>query len=318
MVLGSVMGTSAASITDNLVVHLTFDNTYQNSVTNAVKAAAVGLPTFAAGKVGSHALAIKTTASKANFVTLGAPPELNFGSSTDFTIAFWVKFTIWDSNPALVSNKDWTSTFTPGWVIATSRPGGFVWNFRESNGIEAHYYGPFGQLGNTNWHHLAVSFDRGGNASAYLDGALVNETPIGAGVPSVDTAPGLATNIGQDGTGAKPEATLEDGLIDDLGIWRRVVTAEEIKQIYDAGLKGLNLLSLAAPPVVAIPPKITGISVALKDVTISWTNTVGAATLQRKSSLADGAWSSVTTNSTFKAVVPYDGKAAFFRVLAAP
>jgi hypothetical protein len=242
---------------------------------------------------------------------------LNFGGSTDFSVAFWVKFSIWDASQPFLSNKDWTSTFTAGWIVSTSLGGGFNWNFRESNGIEAHYFGPARTLSNAQWHHLAVAFDRDGNARAYLDSVLVNETPIGPGKPSVDTLSGLATNIGQDGTGKYPDATIEDGLIDDLGIWRRVVTADEIKLIYDAGLKGQNLLSLSSPPVVTIPPKITGISIALNDVTISWTNTVGAATLQRKSSLTDATWSNVTTNSTRKAAVPYDGKAAFFRVVAA-
>jgi hypothetical protein len=190
----SAMAAAAASITNDLVVHLAFDNTYQNSITNAVKATPVGQPSFAAGKIGSHALSFRTVAGRANYVTLGAPAELNFGATTDFSVTFWVKFSRWDASQPFVSNKNWTSTFTPGWIVSTSLGGGFTWNFRESNGIEAHYFGPSRTLSNGEWHHVAVTFDRGGNATAYLDGLLVNETPIGAGVPSVDTQPGLATN----------------------------------------------------------------------------------------------------------------------------
>jgi len=318
VIYASATAGSAASITNDLVVHLAFDNSYQNSVTNAVKATAVGLPGFAPGKIGTHALTFKTASGRANYVTLGSPPELNFGGSTDFSVAFWVKFSLWDASQPFVSNKDWTSTFTAGWVVSTSLGGGFNWNFRESNGIEAHYFGPARTLSNGQWHHLGVTFDRDGNASAYLDGALVNQTPIGPGKPSVDTLAGLATNIGQDGTGAYPDATIDDGMIDDVGIWRRVVTAEEIKQIYEAGLKGQNLLNISAPPVVTEPPKITGISILKTDLTISWTNTVGAATLQRKKALTDASWLNVTTNSNQKATIPFDGQIAFFRIVVNP
>jgi hypothetical protein len=107
-------------------------------------------------------------------------------------------------------------------------------------------------------------------------------------------------------------------MIDDLGIWRRVVTVEEIKQIYDAGLRGENLLTAGSAPVVKDPPKITAIAILKADLTISWTNTVGAATLQKKTALSDANWLNVVTNSNQKATIPLEGQAAFYRVVVNP
>ena len=69
---------------------------------------------------------------------------------------------------------------------------------------------------------------------------------------------------------------------------------------------------------VTTPPKITGIAIVKTDVTISWTNTVGSATLQKKSALSDASWSGVATNSNQKATIPYDAKTAFFRIIVSP
>jgi len=310
--------TVSAAITNEMVAHFTFDSHYSNGVQNNVKATPVGIPSFKPGLVGSHALAFSSVNGKANYVTLGTPAELNFGGSTDFSVSLWVRFSVWDGNPAFIANKDWSGIGPPGWVIATTRPGGLVWNIRETDGIEAHYYGTAGQISDGQWHHIAVSFDRNAKASAYVDGVMVNQTDIGPGQPSINTSPGFATNVGQDGTGSNANATIEDGLIDDLAIWRRVITADEVKQIYEAGLKGQNLLNISAPPVVTEPPKITGISILKTDLTISWTNTVGAATLQRKKALTDASWLNVTTNSNQKATIPFDGQIAFFRIVVNP
>jgi hypothetical protein len=105
---------AAGTITNDMVVHLPFDNTYANTVNNGVTAAAVGAPTFAAGKVGAGALAFSSMAdgSAFNYVTLGMPTELYFdsdgigGPTVSFSVAFWTKLGAWTGDPAFLSNKD--------------------------------------------------------------------------------------------------------------------------------------------------------------------------------------------------------------------
>src|SRR5207248_5866866 len=58
------------------------------------------------------------------------------------------------------------------------------------------------------------------------------------------TTPGaLALNLGQDGTGTYTRGGTAgmDGGLDDLGIWRRALTADEVNWIFAKGARGANL-----------------------------------------------------------------------------
>jgi hypothetical protein len=100
VLIGGLVLPLQAQITDELVVHLPFDNNYSNTRANGVTATAVGNPTFAAGKIGSGAVTVTTRKDGSDFsyVTLGNPVELAFGgvtdgTATDFTVAFLVSLT---------------------------------------------------------------------------------------------------------------------------------------------------------------------------------------------------------------------------------
>ena len=106
----------------------------------------------------------------------------------------------------------------------------------------------------------------------YVDGSLVNKTamvesggidtfelPFNYASPRVSQQPSWALNIGQDGTGVyfdKGGASAIGARIDDLGLWRRALGAEEAKAIHTAGLKGINLSQAAVPPRLFVVPSI--------------------------------------------------------------
>ena len=142
--------------------------------------------------------------------------------------------------------------------------GRFEWNYSESSllgGTAIKYFGPGGTFGNTVWHHLAVTFNRGGSAVAYVDGVAISTNSIAPGGNTIDS--GLPTNIGNDGTGAYPATDgyftnvfniPTNGLaLDDLGIWRRALLPTEIRAIYNAGLVGQDLSTVTT----AVRPQIT-------------------------------------------------------------
>lgn len=238
----------AGSITNDLVVHLTFDQVLTDASARANHGTAVGTPGFGVGLIGSGALSFSSASngSSFNYVTLGVRPDLSFGAATDFTITLWARMTTWTRDPAFISNKNWLSGANTGYVIATDADGRFQWNFKEVDpNTRKDYDGPGGKFTpGGGWHHLAVSFDRGGNALTYLDGALVDTRSLGTSPTSVDS--GLPTNIGQDGTGTYTDDgnASGSGFIDDVGIWRRVLSASEISRIRMAGLGGTNLASV--------------------------------------------------------------------------
>lgn len=256
----------AGTITNDMVVHLPFDGDYANRAPSSVTAAPVNTVSFKPGRIGSGALRFSSnpTNSEFNYVTLGTPPELNFGGSVDLSVSMWVKFTGWKDDPAFLSNKSWASGDNVGWVVATGGDGRFQWNFTDGNG-RRDYDGPGGTISDGQWHHLAVSFDRDGNASAYLDGVLVDSRSIAPGTETLDS--GLPTNIGQDGTGVytdNGDAGIDDGMIDDVAIWRRALTGFEIQRIYQYGTNGVAVSDVpdpAVPAIVSTDPAANAINV---------------------------------------------------------
>jgi len=66
---------------------------------------------------------------------------------------------------------------------------------------------------------------------------------------------GLPTNIGQDGTGGytdNGDAGIDDGMIDDVAIWRRALSGFEIQRIYQFGTNGVAVSDVPDPVVPAL------------------------------------------------------------------
>jgi len=240
----------SGTISGSLVAHLKFDNDYKDVSGNAVDGTAVGTPTFETGKIG-QAVHVSSSGTPANapdtnnYVTLGTPTKLQFGTN-DFSFSFWSKIAFQNDDKPFISNKDWGSGGNMGWVISTEGSG-MKWNIaftppntrRDSPTVAP-------QLEDKNWHNVVVTFIRSSVGSIYIDGQLVNIANVapnaGSAVGSADTP--LPTNIGQDGTGHYTDgggAAALDALIDDLGIWQRALTASEAAAIYTAGQAGKDL-----------------------------------------------------------------------------
>jgi len=268
----SMGGASAhAGITDELVVHLPFDGSLLDASGRANHGSPVGTIAYLAGQAGGQAVGLSSRrdGTAFNYVTLGAPPDLNFGTSTDFTVSFWVRFSTWTFDPPFVGNKDWLSGNNPGYMIATGTDGRLQWNYGGAPGLRKDYDGPASTVSDAQWHHVAVTFLRAGEVLTYLDGVEVDVRDVTASLNNVDTPPGLATNIGQDGRGNYTDGHavgVDDLAIDDLGIWRRVLTATEVQAIHQAGLAGQDLstvVSIPELPTLRFPPQ--GQSVAAGD-----------------------------------------------------
>ncbi len=250
LVLGGAIGlpglAPAAGIINDLVVHLKFDGDYANTAPGSTVAASpAGAPTFEAGRIGSGAVRVISNrdANSFNYVTLGVPTELNFGSTTDFSVSYWSKITSVRSDPSFLSNKDWGSGGNGGWVIASDNGAALQWNFTEDGNGRADWDGP-AVFGDGQWHHVVVVYARATVASTYVDGVLINSSTIGPATGNIDT--GMPTNIGQDGTGHYTDGDI-DGLIDDVAIWRRALDAADVAGIYSAGTNGQSVLDVPDP-----------------------------------------------------------------------
>ncbi len=152
-----------------------------------------------------------------NVLTAGDAPSLQI-KDQDFSLAFWIKtqqkadwsgFVVFvDSNHDRGVKLYWHL----GELIISLRRGG--WNNWTIPGGETVLDGQ--------WHHYAATFDRDDLARVYLDGKPVSEHNIS------NKAGSLGTNMNlQIGTGNVPL----EGLIDDLRLYHRVLTDEEIRRI---------------------------------------------------------------------------------------
>jgi hypothetical protein len=280
------------TITNGLVVHLTFDSTMNDNSgrgNNAIYVGTNGLvvqpssPTYVPGKLGqAFRFNTATDASLIDFATLGYPADLKFGTTTSFSIALWIN--TYGSNIAndcaYIANRNWNSSNSRGWGIfaqgglttvrvhyTTTEPSIQKLSVRPNTPANENLY-------DGAWHHLVVTCQRGGSVKTYVDGVLENTTAFTFSTNSFDTATNTdngfpeAINIGQDGTGtytqgsgnppAQPgTAGLTNAAVDDVGIWQRVLTDLEVAAVYSFGQAGTNLFNVPdvhTPVVLAFTP----------------------------------------------------------------
>jgi hypothetical protein len=238
---------SYVNVTNGLVLHLKFDGNYSDSSGRGNNGTATGTggltPSIVTGRLGSGAVHYEnftTTGLPANstpnnppvvtsnsYVTLGNPTDLQFGSSANFSVSYWVKLPANYLNgdlPILCSAQNsygnpWF-TFAPGYTNGS-------WSF-SYNGV-CQVYGANNSINDGNWHHLLHTVDRTGYAVTYLDG-VQSDSRLATGIGNI-TTPG-PINIGQDPTGGYPEQA--SATVDDMAIWRRSLSAYEAYSIYYA------------------------------------------------------------------------------------
>jgi hypothetical protein len=329
----------AGPISSNLVVHLPFDGdlndtsgrgnnaTYlyngQNSSTT---------PRFSQGVIGSQAFEYTTTSDflTQEYASLGYPPDLQLGDSQDFSVSFWCQYTNQGDDLPFISNKDWNSSSDVGWGIFTQSGGNYRINVTGPN---------LGQdkfsetdtptiLKDGHWHNIVVSLQRApfGESAfvyGYVDGHLATKHPMGV-VGSIDTLSlpfqneqgvspvqsGWAVNIGQDGTGTYADGGSAhdiNALIDDLGFWRRALTANEASGIYQAGLIGRDLTMAATATLTVVKSG--------SNVVLMWLGSADVA-VEKATSLTAKDWTIVPgTQGASSVTLPASAGDGYFRLV---
>jgi len=288
---------TSLNLSTDLVLHLKFDKDfldYSGRGNNATNEGASLVP----GIIGSGALEYQCDGNSVfDYATLGRPSDLLFSNKVSFTVSYWIQYTNVPDNqlnanyPAYVfPNCDLPiignavgATYSPGWVIAQggegceNNPGAFVWTFNDTSATAVSASGPGHSEDDGLWHNLVHVFDWSlGYGTTYLDGVEVDATSI-AGLNSIDTT--NAINIGSDATGAYASAGAAN--LDDLSIWRRALSGDEARSIYEAGLT--NHAAVASQPLPL------GAARSSANVTVTWS----AGILQSASQLM-GSWTPVS------------------------
>ncbi|HNQ74137.1 MAG TPA: LamG domain-containing protein [Verrucomicrobiota bacterium] len=146
------------------------------------------------------------------------------------------------------------------------------------------------------WHHAVITYD-GATVRVFYDGQPANSKTL-----PLNTAAGeLFIGTGQVEAGFTGFAYF-DGQVDDVGLWNRALSANEINKIYTAGLEGKNLMQASGIP--------TGLAISFSDGQISVTWTTGY--LQSAAAL-DGEWTDVPGATSPHTFTP-TGSQLFFRL----
>ncbi|MGO8931994.1 MAG: LamG-like jellyroll fold domain-containing protein [Limisphaerales bacterium] len=274
---------SYANVTNNLVLHLTFDgNTtdssgFGNNGTASTSTPSNTPPVFVPGIIGSLALQYTTTTNglsgtnsavtSASYVTLGTvgsgpPTDLQFDTTTSFSVGLWLELT----KGALPGDLPFIGTATnsdlnPGWVLAPGyKNGGWEWNLNDgTNNVNVGNTVPL--INDGNWHNFVLTVNRtNAVANTYLDGVLAASTSI-ASIGDIDIGNLAPIVIGQDPTFLYPEAG--SATVDDLGIWRQALTPLQVAQIESAGRTAGRSFNTVGPQNVTITYTRSGGNIVL-------------------------------------------------------
>ncbi|HEV2207266.1 MAG TPA: LamG-like jellyroll fold domain-containing protein [Verrucomicrobiae bacterium] len=219
-----------ANQTNALVLHLRFDGNYLDSSGRGNDAyAPTTFPPFIAGKVG-QAVHIDTTPGNNYLVINDLAGDLTFDETASFSVAFWIRYTDRFNDDPIIGNSI-NSTYQLGWVftdeggkiecslVSTANSGTYVANPVAGSPI----------IGDGLWHHVVGVVDRTTQlASVYVDGVSAGSWSI-VGLGTLNST--YSITIGQDPTGSYGSAVFD---LDDLGIWRRALSAYDAASVYGA------------------------------------------------------------------------------------
>jgi hypothetical protein len=199
----------------------------------------IGGSTFTSGLVG-NALSF---AGVNGYVEIVNAPNLNFGTGS-FTVDAWVNYPNPFTDLEYIADHGASNAVSPseaGWHVAM-RGGQIEFDLRDQTGqVPGRPRGfapaPAGGV----WHHVALVVDRANNlATLFVDGASAASAALPSGFGSMDNNgnPAIgATNRGGAATGGEPGGFFK-GLIDEVEIYNRALTAEEIADIVHADRAG--------------------------------------------------------------------------------
>ncbi|MBI2089680.1 MAG: tandem-95 repeat protein [Deltaproteobacteria bacterium] len=244
-------------------------------------------------------------------VLIGNPANLQL---QDFTIDAWIKLNTLafptPFDPAILEYG------TGGYGFSIARPGGFVTPVSRSPLVLQRFEGgalfltKVGDTGvnaglvirDTEWHHVAVT-KGGGTVIFYLDG-------VGATAPfSYDPGFFFTTNVA---IGIRPDINLNSfpGLIDEVELYNRALSAAEIQAIFNAGSAGKCKVANG-------PPTATDQAVSTDEdtpvaVTLAGSDPDGdALTFSVVSGPAHGALSGAAPNLTYTPDANFNGSDSF-------
>ncbi len=225
--------------TENLIAYFPFEGDIHPAVGNFSGRDGIVPHDFVTdGKIGK-AISMR----EPNPVCFGKPADLRFGKDRDFTFAFWFRTDqVQKGSAAILGNKDWNDCFQSGIVVTANvlSDEGNKLEFNLGDTVHHHDLNPLEYLPDGQWNFAAITVDRDGDALLYLglpDGKLAFIAERLGDFGDIDN---MDWYLGQDGTGACQNHFVGD--LDELMIWNRALTNEEVNEVFHKGIDGKSVL----------------------------------------------------------------------------
>lgn len=226
-IVSSSGGLPPSTLNNNIISMYKGESNVNDSLL-AYNGTSYGGLTYTTGKSG-NALSFNGTTS---YVDMG--DSFDIGTSS-WTYAFWFKTTNAASNGVLFSKALAGGVVGRLWVQNTSNR--VYFNFQADSGNVITLETDLAIINNNTWYHVACIIDRADKLKMYIDG-VVPQLRVSAGtnnlIPYVSTNYNTSTTFKfgafTQGDNVTP-APSWNGLIDEFGVWNRVLTQSEITEL---------------------------------------------------------------------------------------
>lgn len=154
----------------------------------------------------------------------------SFDVTGDFSISAWVNFESFTTHNTIATKGD---QYKLGFY--TNPSGNFALQYKETSGSASALITDTAYSTGT-WYHAVVTVDVSQGYSGitvYIDGSSVATTQTGDAATSIDTGT-KDFLVGARHNGAAKQLYC-DGVIDELGIWSKVLTSGEVTDLYNSG-----------------------------------------------------------------------------------
>jgi hypothetical protein len=164
-----------------------------------------------------------------NYINIATNSSLDFSLNNKLSISLWMYSTVTpvlNEAHVLVSKQDGAGLSQKGFNVANELPSTYLLVKNGVSSSQAYSSLVGSQLNNSVWHNLVFIYDNG-ITKAYKDGILMNSgftsTIIGSSTQPL--------RFGKPSWAAQ-NAPEYEGKLDDIGIWNRALTQEEITSLY--------------------------------------------------------------------------------------
>jgi len=162
-------------------------------------------------------------------VYIGTASSCNF-TTNDFSIEAWVRLTANFSaayHCIIARYSGWPMWYS---YIASAQVGA---RLRAAPDPSPNYQAASGAIATGVWTHVVVTYDRDGNMTRYVNGAVWDTPTDISAISSSNLVTGNLLHIGASGTLASPSYGFQDGEIDDAKVYGDLLSTDEITDLYN-------------------------------------------------------------------------------------